>query len=97
MSKKCTLCGSTDVVPYKNNLFGEPMLMCNNCKEPGVWYRFEEPTLFDRITASPEVLAEKLVYDVEWCWFSTILWNGVWSSKEEAIAATVEKLKEVAE
>lgn len=66
-----------------------------------------KPTLFDRITASPEVLAEKLVYcnvtvkehpdrvELTKGWYSTIIRNKVWSNKEEAIAATVEKLKEV--
>lgn len=51
------------------------------------------PTLFETITASPEVLAESLVF-----------WEGGWTSRfirltttnwEEAIAATVARLKEV--
>jgi hypothetical protein len=55
----------------------------------------KKPSLFDRITASPEVLAESLVF-----------WEGGWTSRfikftttnqEEAISATVEKLKEVME
>jgi hypothetical protein len=53
----------------------------------------DKPTVFDRITASPEVLAESLVF-----------WEGGWTSRfikftttnrEEAIAATVAKLREV--
>ena len=52
-------------------------------------------TLFHRITQSPEVLAESLVF-----------WEGGWTSRfikftttnrEEAVTATVAKLKEVAE
>ena len=63
-------------------------------------------TLFDRITASPETLAEKLVYDwghlchngdIKIYWKSTILPDAVFYSKSEAIAATVAKLKEVVE
>ena len=61
-------------------------------------------TVFDRITASPEVLAEKLVYFVTEKaesgvynhWRSTISCD-VWLTKPEAIDATVAKLKEVAE
>jgi hypothetical protein len=61
------------------------------------WRLVEEkkPTVFDRITASPEMLAEKLVF-----------WEGGWTSRfiqftstnrEEAIAATVARLKDMAE
>ena len=66
------------------------------------------PTLFHRITASPEVLAEEMVFlkDVVCSfnakdntnfveqWISTVC-NDVYPSKHEAIAATVERLKEV--
>lgn len=64
-------------------------------------------TVFARITASPEVLAEKLVYcnvtvkelpdivELTTGWYSTIIPKKVWSNEEEAIAATAEKLKEV--
>jgi hypothetical protein len=60
--------------------------------------------VFARIAASPEVLAEKLVYceneeHVFSCasWRSTLLGNTSYARKDEAIAATVIKLKEVAE
>lgn len=52
-----------------------------------------EPTVFDRITASPDVLVESLVF-----------WEGGWTSRfikftttnrEEAIAATLEELNKV--
>lgn len=60
-------------------------------------------TIFDQITASPEVLAEKLVYAITYgCsvgavkhWYSTLELGTYFSKKEEAIAATVAKLKEV--
>ena len=64
---------------------------------------FREASVFDRITASPEVLAEKLVYQFigydgnglfHGYWKSTIT-DEDYATKEEAIAATVEKLKEV--
>ena len=60
-------------------------------------------TVFDRITASPEVLAEKLVYKTICvavnrvtysCWKSTIT-DESYRTKEDAIAATVAKLKEM--
>lgn len=68
-------------------------------------------TLFDQITQSPETLAERLVYrvwdefEIDWVWYSTVLkassgrdFNKVsFNTKEEAIAATVAKLKEVAQ
>lgn len=62
-------------------------------------------TMFERITASPEVLAEKLVFlmslhkadgSVKWVYVSTVV-EGRWETRAEAIAATVAKLKEVAE
>lgn len=59
-------------------------------------------TVFLQITQSPETLADKLVYIVfdntgrEW-WASTICDNTQWKTREEAIAATVAKLKKVIE
>ena len=101
MSKMCTLCGSTDVVPCGNNLFGEPMLMCNNCKEPGVVAKFEDCTVFQQITQSPETLAEKLVYHGVTSWddefYASTICNEIYKTRAEAIAATVAMLKEVAE
>jgi hypothetical protein len=63
-----------------------------------------KPTVFQQITASPEVLAEKLVYS-EWIeafdksllvYRSTILGSKHFKSYAEAIAATVARLKEIA-
>lgn len=58
--------------------------------------------LFDRITASPEVLAPKLVYwtlieydgKIHTHWMSTITGEVIYDSEQEAIAATVARLKE---
>jgi hypothetical protein len=63
----------------------------------------KESTVFETITQSEETLAEKLVImiayfhrrsEVKWFWRSTIA-EGKWGTKEEAIATTVAKLKEV--
>lgn len=58
--------------------------------------RFEQKsTIFDRITESPETLAEKLVYkNYIGLWCSPFIQWGK-DTKAEAIAATVAKLKEV--
>ena len=82
-----------------------------NCKHPDAiacdLYRDTPQTLFDYITTSPEVLAEKLVYCVKFVtvggngferWYSTLLpfdKDIYFYSREKAIAATVAKLKEV--
>ena len=58
-------------------------------------------TVFDRITVNEETLAEVLVYmrvvswDDEINWYSVVLRSYCFRTKEEAIAATVAKLKEV--
>ena len=65
---------------------------CNN---------FAMPTVFDRITSSPEVLAPELVHIIV-CeedtslkgWTSNIV-QSVFETYEEAYAATVARLKEV--
>ena len=66
---------------------------------------FSPKSVFDSITQSPEVLAEKLVYryvyysmggTATYYWMST-LFDKTWDTKAEAIAATLAKLKEVAD
>lgn len=93
MSKTCPKCG----MEYFGVREYDTCLSCG-------WHRV---TLFDRFIASPEVLAEKLVYcnvtvreypggvELTKGWYSTIIPKKVWSNEEEAIAATVAKLKEV--
>lgn len=76
---------------------------CEICR----WEDNDNPSLFYRITRSPEVLAEKLVYwDMSYyddsenprCkWASTIIDDVYFDDLDEAIAATVAKLKEVAD
>jgi hypothetical protein len=102
MSKKCPKCESIAVV-YEDYVGGTLFYRCQTCGHIGS--DFEKKTLFDRITASPEVLAEKLVFaigrivpdynHVVTLWYSTIIPDITFETRTEAIAATVEKLKEV--
>lgn len=55
------------------------------------------PTVFDCITQSPEVLAEDFVYESGEMWMSTLIVDTTFETWEEAHAATVAKLKDVAE
>jgi hypothetical protein len=78
----------------------------NNCHitdKACEYFEPKNPTVFDRITASPEVLAENIVYTYEMAiggsmfrvyWTSPLVEN-FYLDKSEAIAATVAKLKEV--
>lgn len=83
-----------------------------NCKNPDAiacdLYRDTPPTLFHRISASPEVLAEAITYpyDIRIAGGGENDWKEYWTSpltqkyyptKSEAIAATVAKLKEFVE
>ena len=97
----CPMCKNPNYQDLGNDNFG--------CPECG--YAWSMPTLFDRITASPEVLAEKLVYrsnckmihqndkrTIEYwtfSWKSSVIKGQSFETREEAIAATVAKLKEV--
>lgn len=105
MSRKCPRCGKQSFTPFA---MGSSVYMdvyrCNVCGAECMATQLEDITRFDCITASPEVLAEKLVYDwghlchngdIKIYWKSTILPDAVFCSKSEAIAATVAKLKEV--
>lgn len=99
----CGRCGSTDI--EENSLRGEVIWCnCKRCKYFAKVADFPEQTVFDKITASPEVLAEKLVYreliteeddGYVYRWRSTILPNDFWYNDARAIAATVARLKEV--
>jgi hypothetical protein len=88
---ECPVCGSSNIQTEKRP---DGFHHCMNCR-----YSWEigakqlKQTVFESITASPEALAPHLVF-----------WEGGWTSRfikftttnqEEAIAATVEKLKEV--
>lgn len=63
--------------------------------------RKKKQSLFQQITASPEALAEKLVVEYlhgvkDYAYYSAVT-RELYDTKAEAIAATLEKLKEVAD
>ena len=122
---QCPACGfvGVDIEQWCNDDHGicwETFYKCKKCgrkTKDKQWYVYKKPTLFDRITASPEVLAEKFVYrTVEFFYddnhkpepnhiyyVSALLVSKntggkiYFETKEDALAATVAKLKEVAE
>lgn len=97
MSKKCPKCGSIRIV--ENSSWN--VSICLACESfLNTIDGKSKLTVFDRITQSPEVLAEKLVYSVmlDYCyeeWYSTLFPDKDFGTKAEAIAATAAKLKEV--
>lgn len=107
MSKKCPICGR-GIGVYQDYVGGTSFFRCDICGHTGC--DFEDMTLFDRITQSPETLAEKFIFK-EWhpierhnVWYSLLLnsedrfnCDPPFDTKEEAFAATVAKLKEVGE
>lgn len=105
LADRCThaMC---DYCPVKSTNCGRGHGNPKYCREAWLNYLYAlyTPTVFDQITQSPETLAEKLVFwmswhkadgAVEWYAVSTVA-EGKWSTKAEAIDATIEKLKEVA-
>jgi hypothetical protein len=100
MSKKCPICGRS-VAVYQDYVGGTSFFRCDICGHTGC--DFEDVTLFDRITVNEETLAESVVYPYEMAiggsmfreyWTSPFVEN-LYNSKEEAIATTVAKLKEI--
>ena len=98
MSKKCPSCGSKEII-IDNHGFA----YCTGCERYDMAEKFPEQTVFDQITQSEEKLADKLVYSFA-CydrmgvyWKSAIIddVNLDWSTRSEAFAATVARLKEV--
>lgn len=90
--------------------YGEPLCsyQYNTKRDVDICKYFKEipQTVFDQITASKEVLAEKFVYKLRCmgvnrssyiCWKLTIIYDADFSTRDEAIDATLERLKEVAE
>lgn len=97
MSKKlCPLCRET-VYKFPEHNIPNGLYHCGMCEKNFTDEEVLNDDLFHRITQSPEALAKKLVYDIEWEWYSTIICNKGFSSQREAIAATVARLKEMAE
>ena len=106
----CGKCKSHKVADL-GSYAGSTFYKCEDCEQVGMRDKFPEMTLFDRINASPEVLAEKLVYRRNckiihqddkstmeywtYSWKSSVITGQSFETKPEAIAATVAKLKEV--
>jgi transcription initiation factor TFIIIB Brf1 subunit/transcription initiation factor TFIIB len=95
----CPECGSTNIMTERRVNGYHVCLECHNFWSNGV-----KPTLtvFQKITASEEVLAEKLVYCVfnawgESHWKSTVIGEKKFPTLTKAIAATIARLKEVSE
>lgn len=110
MSDKCKNCkyfNTKSKSPFKNN---PKIRQCTGGFYNGSFVDPDAPccpdfapihTVFHRITASPGGLAENFVYSVafDYCyeeWYSTLFPDKVFSTKSEAVAATVARLKEVA-
>lgn len=95
---KCPKCGSSNIQTERRP---DGFHHCMDCQHR--WKMGEsqpKPPLFDRITTSPEVLANFLVfhnriYKGRTKYHSAVV-GGEFYSREEAIAATVARLKEVA-
>lgn len=101
MSKKCPSCGSKKII-----IDNYDFAYCIACELYAMAEKFPEQSVFDRITQSEEVLAEEFVepyttwaadgsLDKMWQTSFRDLSCRLFDTKEEAIAATVEKLKEV--
>jgi hypothetical protein len=103
---RCKDCKSTDVTVYTPGTFGDSRHRCNSCGKISFTANFVEPTLFDRITSSPEVLAPEFVEPYT-CWGENGQLETRWrtnfrelsgmlfDTREEAIAATLEELNKV--
>ena len=95
MSKKCPWC---EVDVYLTEI--KHWWRCPKCQTEFPERAFpKESTLFDHIKQSPEVMAKFLVfhnriYKGRTKYHSAVV-GGEFDTKEEAIAATLEKLKEV--
>ena len=99
MSYKCHYCGGNAELIGKN-WDNEDVFRCKKCGKQGRDDHFSDrPTVFNRITVSPEVLAEEFVgmmYDRvsgEDKYYS-MLTGEFYGEYVEAITATVAKLKE---
>ena len=95
MSKKCRNCGCSEIDQTGRYVDGSVSYKCRKCGTHFMLF-----TVFKTITSSPEVLAEKLVVEYrhgvkDYAYYSTVTCE-LYNTKAEAIAATVAKLKEVA-
>lgn len=90
----CGKCGSHKVVDA-GSYAGSSFFKCETCGQLGMREKFPRMTVFHQITASPEELAEKVVYrehdECDGWWVSNIV-DGKFDTHEEAIVATLERL-----
>lgn len=103
MSKVCSDCQFS--IQYFPDLFCTVRKLSTKDGRFVDCHHYLPKTVFDRITESPKVLAEKLVFaigrivpdynHVVTLWYSTIIPGITFETRTEAIAATVAKLKEV--
>lgn len=103
MSKICGECINFDRSLNKCNKMQDDSIRATDTVLCCPFYELKPPTLFDRITQSPETLAPNFVVEVitEYLtakfvvgYRSTIIHGKTWETEAEAIAATIEKLKE---
>ena len=103
----CPGCRSTNIMTERRPNGYHICIDCHNFWSNGIK---PKQTVFKKITQSPETLAEKLVYREKWTitsehpekgkeyeYWSTPFIDDLYPTREEAIAATVAKLNEVAE
>jgi hypothetical protein len=101
----CSVCGGMNIQTERRPDGDRHCLDCGSRWKIGSNQESPHPTLFDRITASPEVLAPKFVHHVtsfldgldkpKKIWYSTLIHGRSFASETEAKRATVARLKEV--
>ena len=95
----CSVCGGMNIQTERRPDGDRHCLSCGSRWKIGDEQVSKKPTLFDRLTASPEVLAENLLHCIFYPhgrrWISTVIVWKEFEDKKEAYAATVAKLKEV--
>jgi hypothetical protein len=105
MSKKCGECSNFDRSLRKCNKVQDDSIRETDTVICCPFYELRPPTFFDRISASPEVLAPHFLYHVtsfldgldkpRKIWYSTLINNQYFNTELEAKRATVAKLKKV--
>lgn len=92
MCSECKKCDGDRCTYFDNDSDRESTIAC-------ILFEPKNPTIFHRITASPEVLAPLLirvnVSERTGIFYTSRIVCGTWNDEAEAIAATVERLKEV--
>lgn len=99
IDRYCKSCGNVTVADA-GYYAGSSFYQCETCGRRGMSDIFPKATVFHQITASPAVLAEKLVYSfriIGGCqvMYSSSIIDNCYKQKKRAIAATLEKLEEV--